>query len=300
MRISRERSGFTLIELLVVIAIIVVLAAFLFPVFSATRQKAREATCMANLHQLGIALKGYMADEHAYPPPPWYGQANKPLDAPLYDGTDKYYGGFSALYPSYLTDKNILLCPDDQLVQALQGYTLEDLKTKNYSSYNGMMDVTNATISHRWGFKTTSFDGADRLDRLYNYYGYATDNTATGRSQGLDLFAASDFPSPGNVNPNDTPNNYTLPAWLSCDNLTWRFYPHLVNRYAPDNTIVTHCTNHRSNYADPKLQMDMVLRLSGATERRLVEVMSQPDTALTGPCGVVAPAVPAAPFVHQR
>jgi prepilin-type N-terminal cleavage/methylation domain-containing protein len=53
------RFGFTLIELLVVIAIIAILAAILFPVFSQARDKARQATCISNLKQVGLAFLEY-------------------------------------------------------------------------------------------------------------------------------------------------------------------------------------------------------------------------------------------------
>jgi prepilin-type N-terminal cleavage/methylation domain-containing protein/prepilin-type processing-associated H-X9-DG protein len=56
------RRGFTLIELLVVIAIIAILAAILFPVFSAAREKARQATCISNLKQIGQAMLMYAND----------------------------------------------------------------------------------------------------------------------------------------------------------------------------------------------------------------------------------------------
>ncbi|MEI6513864.1 MAG: prepilin-type N-terminal cleavage/methylation domain-containing protein, partial [bacterium] len=59
MRLKRTAKAFTLIELLVVIAIIVILAAILFPVFAAAREKARSVTCLNNMSQLGRAMMIY-------------------------------------------------------------------------------------------------------------------------------------------------------------------------------------------------------------------------------------------------
>jgi prepilin-type N-terminal cleavage/methylation domain-containing protein/prepilin-type processing-associated H-X9-DG protein len=55
-------AGFTLIELLVVIAIIAILAAILFPVFAQARAKARQAACLSNMKQLGLAMMQYVQD----------------------------------------------------------------------------------------------------------------------------------------------------------------------------------------------------------------------------------------------
>jgi prepilin-type N-terminal cleavage/methylation domain-containing protein/prepilin-type processing-associated H-X9-DG protein len=57
-----QKRGFTLIELLVVIAIIAILAAILFPVFAQAREKARMASCLSNLKQLGTATQMYAQD----------------------------------------------------------------------------------------------------------------------------------------------------------------------------------------------------------------------------------------------
>ncbi len=58
---TKRGKGFTLIELLVVIAIIAILAAILFPVFTAAREAGRRSVCQNNLKML---LNGCMMYEN--------------------------------------------------------------------------------------------------------------------------------------------------------------------------------------------------------------------------------------------
>jgi prepilin-type N-terminal cleavage/methylation domain len=97
-RNSGYTRGFTLIELLVVIAIIAILAAILFPVFAQAREKARAASCLSNMKQMGTALMMYLQDYDEGMPawnalwiPPAPGATADGCTAPAVDSVTEYW-----------------------------------------------------------------------------------------------------------------------------------------------------------------------------------------------------------------
>ena len=102
--------GFTLIELLVVIAIIAILAAILFPVFSKAREKARQASCQSNLHQIGLAMRMYANDWDGRPP-----RHDNPIPG-MSDPRDSRFNFLNAWYDQimpYMKNEQIIVCPSD-------------------------------------------------------------------------------------------------------------------------------------------------------------------------------------------
>jgi prepilin-type N-terminal cleavage/methylation domain-containing protein/prepilin-type processing-associated H-X9-DG protein len=78
-----RQDGFTLIELLVVIALLVLLAAFLFPVFSQAREKGRQAGCVGNLKQIAAAMLLYCDEYDGLFPPALGRDKDEPVRFPM-------------------------------------------------------------------------------------------------------------------------------------------------------------------------------------------------------------------------
>ncbi len=118
-RLPIAHRGFTLIELLVVVSLIVLLIAILQPSFAASKERARQTICLANLYQVGIATRQYgddFVDQYPYGVP----VPILTVDHPHYTtwrGGGVRGGGvppqqqFHKL--GYITDHRIYICPTD-------------------------------------------------------------------------------------------------------------------------------------------------------------------------------------------
>lgn len=62
-----NKGGFGLIEMLVAVTIVIAIASLLTPVLGDAMRKARQAECLSNQRQIGLALNLYAADYAEYP-----------------------------------------------------------------------------------------------------------------------------------------------------------------------------------------------------------------------------------------
>ena len=156
-RLGLRRSlGFTLIELLTVVAIIGVLAAILFPVLGRVRETAKDSRCVENLHQIGLAIQTYAADNKgALPATGFFGVA------PYYNRDQRNFqnsllpylnlpaaSGWSTSVLTDMVHADVFDCPGYKGVTNGKCYLLQQTVTAdNGTTIKPWGTITNATGS---------------------------------------------------------------------------------------------------------------------------------------------------------
>lgn len=273
-------SGFTLVEILVVLAIIAILAAILLPVFNSARESSKQANCAANLQQIGVAVQQYYQDEKKYPSSlafllPQGDKLNDTATTATANINGQACDATAKTCPNprgtgYLKSPSVV-CPDDDTTTTGPRASYGDVSTK-LSEGPALAADAGRYVWNYWGYKGTGAEAGfayTQTEAATDPVGYlpATYVAELTGGTGTTAGTKTDFlRNPAAAY--DATNNPVDP----------RKVPRMANRFAPANTIITHCVYHRvptsANLAQPQQlyplaeagtnAKDVVLRLDGS------------------------------------
>ena len=99
---AMRKTGMTLCELLIVTGVLVVLAVLLLPALATPPGPRRRSSCQNNLKQMGLIFKMYSNESKGQYPP-------------VSSVPGNWVPSMAAIYPEYLTDPTIVVCPNSPL-----------------------------------------------------------------------------------------------------------------------------------------------------------------------------------------
>ena len=130
--------GFTLVELLVVIGIIAILAALILPAIETARKRTKQASCISQLRQIGLALTAFKHD-HNDRPPAAVSVADGGVREFFFDAagrriSDPFANGYRQLQvlSNELESTKLLLCPADRLFTVADSFARLQMKNSSY------------------------------------------------------------------------------------------------------------------------------------------------------------------------
>lgn len=108
-----RQCGFTLIELLVVVSIIALLISILLPSLKNAREQAQGVACAAGIRGVSTALFMYRSEFNGFVPHNLWSERDWPICYSTGIKVNKKHLWFYKLFPKYLQDPDVLICPGD-------------------------------------------------------------------------------------------------------------------------------------------------------------------------------------------
>lgn len=220
LQFKKQSKGFTILELLIVLTIIAILVFLLIPVGASIKERANRAKCRSNIKYQLAAMFSYAA-EHEFKE--FYKMPRLANGLPASNAAS-YDGAPESLYPEYISDVRLFLCPSTNNAIDLD---------KKHPTTGVLMDLKDNAPGHRLGTSGHSYE-------YFGCYGGVMpqlriksphNDIVTAARTVLIVDADDDFNVEGGINNYPTPaNNHGDAGW------NWGYADGHVEWITPEET----------------------------------------------------------------